>query len=208
MPRVSKKKDDVIAVKKTTKKIAKKIKITADDLENNDFAIGPKRKISLSELKPVIKRKRSTKKKDLEIEQVVVLPEKIDSRLLEKVKFYEDLVFSYAPRVMSVAANIGGYVFIITGIYLCFLIAGIKEGEKNDLFALTTCSTMDCVSTIEPLPATENTLSTTSTIQATSETTLLKPKVLFSSDFPAEPVDNFSIKVEVSNAADVRIFLT
>lgn len=208
MPRVSKKKDDVIAVKKTTKKIAKKIKITADDLKNNDFTIGPKRKISLSELKPVIKRKRSTKKKDLETEPVVVLPEKIDSRLLEKVKFYEDLVFSYAPRVMRVAANVGGYVFIITGIYLCFLITGIKEGEKNDLFALTTCSTIDCVSTIEPLPATENTLSTTSTVQATSETTLLKPKVLFPSDFPAEPVDNFSIKVEVSDAVDVRIFLT
>ena len=166
------------------------------------FVDTPKKKISLSDLKPATIKNRTSKKNNLRPEAVIVLPEKIDSKLLEKVNFYRELVSDRAPKIMRVVANIGGYTFIVGGIYLCFLITDIKEGKVNSLLALTSCGTDNCISIINPDS------STSTTVQNISNLQFPEPQVLFSSDFPREPETDFLIRIESKNVSEIKFFLT
>ncbi len=210
MPRVSTKKDATIEVKKVSKKTVRKPRVLRKKNEEVDiFSDKPKKRISLSDLKPVAIKNRTRNKKKTTPEIAIVLPEKIDSKLIKKVNFYKDLVSNRTPKIMRIIANVGGYTFIISGIYLGFLITDIKEEKGSDLLALTSCVTANCTSIIDSsLSTVTNVTTTTSTTQNLSSTQFPEPKVLFSSDFPREPEADFSIKIETQEASDIWVMLT
>ena len=203
MPRVSSKKDPTVAVvKKISKRAVKKPKVTVRKNDEADTFDVPKKKILLSDLKPTTRNKNNAKKKNSDSETIIVLPEKVENKLLEKVNFYRDLVSGQAPKIMRIVANIGGYTFIIGGIYLCFLVADIKEGNTNSLLALTSCGSDDCISLIDP------NITTSSTVQNLNDLNLQKPQVFFSSDFPKEPENDFTIKIETKDVYEVKVLIT
>ncbi len=213
MPRVSAKKDIDTAIKKTSRKSSVKAKAVITPAGADIFNDKPKKKISLSDLKPLTIKNKTRKRKVVEPETSVVLPEKNNSRLIEKVNLYRKLLSARTPKIMRVVANVGGYTFIVSGIYLCFLVADIKEGKINGLMALTTCGTTDCIQITDPSTqiTTTNTISTTTTQSPNTiidPIKLLEPKVFFSSDFPKEPEVDFSIKIETKDIAEVRVFVT
>jgi hypothetical protein len=158
------------------------------------------KKSSLIDLKPKTKKNVASKKRI--VGEVVNIPSDIDHDLIKKVRVYEEIIRKRSPKIMANVASVTGYTFIITGLYLCFLITDTNKNYNYNLLSSTICSTSECLS------ATDISTTTTDTSPTLEPISVPLPVVNFSSDFPKEVTSDFVIKVDGINISSIRLFAT
>lgn len=140
-------KKTTVTARKTTKKSSKEVVgLTKQQIDNLIKKIKLAEKTSNAET--LFKKNKvveNVKKTSDDKNDLVILPDKVNSRLLDKVKLYQDLIHKKAEPAIIKVAIIGGYIFIFSGLFLSLLtvntinnqtlkantIASLCEKDKN-----------------------------------------------------------------------------
>ncbi len=201
MPRVSTKKisdEKSVAKSAPVKKIRLKKTISKTTKANDKL-----HKTSLIDLKPTKdSRSRKVKRNDDLIE--ILLPKEPPVRLLNKINYLNYISHPKTAKAMAGVASFSGYTFIVVGLYLSFVVADIKTNQTHNLLATTVCSDDSCIDT-SSYETTDTSSSDTSSILALDEK--IVPTIVFPTDFPKEPKDDFIFTLEITDVTDVKLFI-
>lgn len=145
--------------------------------------------------------------------EVVILPQKVNQNLLNRVEFYKKLVNRNSLKYMRRVTFVSGYTFIIFGFALTILSFNLKNSDFKHQLATTLCIDTACTASDLSTTTTVSIIDTTSTtsepiIKTVSDALkLVEPTVFFSTDVEAEPKSNFELSVKATDISDLKLFL-
>lgn len=185
--------------KQKTTNLIKKIKL-AEKTESAENLF-KKTKGPEVDLSKIIDKK--TKKEELKDKNdLVILPSKIDLRLLEKVRKYQNFISDQSEEVVIRVAIVGGYVFIFSGLLFSLLTINAINNQAlkaNTLVSLcekeencfdTSGTTLDKINLLQKEKTTESLLAATNQEEPTINF-LNQPTLPLLEDFPLQATIKF-----------------